>query len=91
MLRTMITDTPFEQMWVLQGRLCGQSAADLKQRWDEARNERQGRNCVVNLEDVTCVDGAGETLLLQMANEGCQFVATRVYMKHVLASLSAGE
>jgi outer membrane protein TolC len=26
MLRTMITDTPFEQRWVVQGRLCGQWA-----------------------------------------------------------------
>jgi len=29
----MITDTPFEQKWVLQGRLCGQWAVDLKEKW----------------------------------------------------------
>jgi hypothetical protein len=34
MLRTMITDTPFEQRWVLQGRLCNRWAADLKERWE---------------------------------------------------------
>lgn len=91
MLRTMITDTPFAQQWVLQGRLCGPWAADLKQRWEETRNERRGRKCVVNLEDVTCVDAAGEAALLQMVTEGCQVVASRAYMKHVLASLSARE
>jgi len=60
MLRTMISDTPFEQTWVLQGRLCGQWALDLKQRWDAMRNERQGRKCVVDLEDLINVDSDGE-------------------------------
>jgi anti-anti-sigma regulatory factor len=89
MLRTMISDAPFEQKWVLQGRLCGQWAADLKERWEETRKARQGRRCVVDLEDVTSVDGAGENVLLRMVNEGAQLVASRAYMKHVLESLNA--
>lgn len=87
MLRTMITDTPFAQKWVLQGRLCGQWAVDFKQRWDETRHERRGRKCVVNLEDVTCVDEAGEAALRQIVTEGCEVVASRAYMKSVLESL----
>jgi DNA-binding LytR/AlgR family response regulator len=83
----MITDAPFEQRWVVQGRLCGQWAVDLKERWEETRNERQGRRCVVDLEDVTCVDGCGENLLQQMIREGCKLVASRAYMKSVLGTL----
>jgi len=89
MLRTMISDTPFEQTWVLQGRLCGQWAVDLQRRWKAARNERQGRKCIVNLEDVTYMDSDGQTLLQQMLDEGCQLVASRVYTKYVLESLKA--
>lgn len=89
MLRTMITEAAFEQRWVVQGRLCGQWAIDLKQRWSAARNERQGRKCVVDLEDVTCVDSDGETLLREMLDEGCQVVATRAYTKYVLETLKA--
>lgn len=88
MLRTMITDTPFEQKWVLQGRLCGRWATDLKERWETTRGMREGRRCAVDLEDVNCVDTQGESVLLEMATEGAVFLASRAYMKHVLESLS---
>jgi hypothetical protein len=87
MLRTMITDTPFEQRWVLQGRLCKQWATDLKERWDSTRSTRIGRKCTVDLEDVISVDTQGEGVLLEMVTEGAALFATRAYMKHILESL----
>ena len=87
MLRTMITDTPFEQKWVLQGRLCGVWALDLQEKWLSTRSTREGRKCAVDLEDVILVDGKGECVLLQMASEGAVLRASRAYMKHVLESL----
>jgi hypothetical protein len=86
-LRTMITDTPFEQKWVLQGRLCGVWALDLQEKWLSTKNTREGRKCAVDLEDVVSVDGKGECVLLQMAREGAVLHATRAYMKHILMSL----
>ena len=88
MLRTMITDTPFEQKWVLQGRLCSRWAADLKERWESTRGTREGRKCTIDLEDVISVDAAGEEVLLEMATEGAALVARRVYMKYILESLN---
>ncbi|MGB7603421.1 MAG: hypothetical protein WBM24_24170 [Candidatus Sulfotelmatobacter sp.] len=87
MLRTIITDSPFEQKWVLQGRLCRQWAADLKERWESTRSAREGRRCTIDLEDVVSVDGWGEEVLHEMANEGAVLSASRFYMKHILASL----
>ncbi len=87
MLRTMITDTPFEQKWVLQGRLCGVWALDLQEKWLSTRGAREGRKCAIDLEDVVSVDGKGESVLLQMAREGAVLRASRAYMKHVLESL----
>lgn len=87
MFRTMITETPFEQKWVLQGRLCGRWAADLKQQWENTRDTRRGRQCSIDLEDVAFVDGGGERVLLEMAAEGAVLLASRAYMKDVLASL----
>jgi len=87
MLRTMIADTPFEQKWVLQGRLCGQWAEDLKEKWESTRSARKGRRCAIDLEDVTCVDSKGEDVLLEMVTEGAALLASRAYMKHVLESL----
>jgi hypothetical protein len=83
----MITDTPFEQKWVLQGRLCGVWALDLQEKWLSTRSAREGRKCAVDLEDVVFVDRKGECVLLQMASEGAVLRASRVYMKHVLESL----
>jgi hypothetical protein len=90
MLRAMVTDTPFEQRWVLQGRLCGEWAADVTQQWAKTRSTRQGRRCVVDVDDVIWVDEKGEQLLLQMMSESCQIVAHRVYMNHLLESLKEG-
>ena len=87
MLRTMITDTPFEQKWVLQDRLCRQWVADLKDRWESTRSARKGRRCIVDLEDVISVDTQGEDLLLEMVAEGAILFASRAYMKHTLESL----
>jgi ABC-type transporter Mla MlaB component len=83
----MITDTPFEQKWVLQGRLCNRWAADLKERWESTRSTREGRKCTVDLEDVISVDTEGENILLEMLTEGAEFFAKRAYMKHILKSL----
>lgn len=87
MLRTIIIDTPFEQKWVLQGRLSGDWASDLRQTWDKSRSEREGRKCAIDLEDVTCVDKQGEQILAEMADEGARLIASRAYMKHLLDSL----
>jgi anti-anti-sigma regulatory factor len=87
MLRAMITDTPFEQRWVLQGRLCNKWAADLKERWESTRRTRIGRKCTVDLEDVISLDTQGEAVLLEMAAEGAALSATRAYMKYILESL----
>jgi hypothetical protein len=84
----MITDTPFEQKWVLQGRLCGQWAVDLKEKWENMKSTRTGRKCVIDLEDVISVDNKGEIILREMVSEGAALIASGVYMKYVLASLN---
>lgn len=83
----MITEAPFEQKWVLQGRLVGKWAADLKQRWEETRSKRAGRKCVVDLEDVILVDDLGQTTLFEMTTEGARLIASRAYMKSILEGL----
>jgi hypothetical protein len=89
MLRTIITDKPREQKWTLQGRLCGKWAADLKEKWEETRSSRVGRDCVVDLEDVMAVDQTGKSTLLEMAVEGAHLIARRAYMKFILEEISS--
>jgi len=87
MLRTMIAEGPFEQKWILQGRLCGAWAADVKERWERTRGTRTGCRCIVDLEDVTSVDEVGESALAEMALEGARLVASRAYLKSIVQAL----
>ena len=89
MLRIMITEAPFQQKWILQGRLCGQWAADLSQKWADTRGSRTGLSSVVDLEDVITVDQTGERALLEMATEGARLIASRAYMKSIIEGVQA--
>jgi ABC-type transporter Mla MlaB component len=89
MLRAIINETESEQTWILQGRLCKHWAAELKEKWESTRSTRTGKACSVDLEDVSSVDPEGESVLLEMLNEGAVLHASRAYMKHVLESLGS--
>jgi ABC-type transporter Mla MlaB component len=89
MLKAIISDTPSEQAWILQGRLCRRWAAVLQEKWESTRSTRIGRTCSVDLEDVTSVDAEGEGVLLEMLTEGAVLHSRRAYMNHVIESLKA--
>ncbi len=86
MLRITINDSTTEQKWTLQGSLSGPWVALLQLHWRSKRNSRQGKNCLIDLSDLTFVDRCGEKVLRAMKKEGAQFVGCRVYTKGVLES-----
>jgi ABC-type transporter Mla MlaB component len=88
MLRITVTENESEQRWVLQGRLTGSYVEELTAGWRANRNRRQTQSCTVDLNDVTCIDKDGEQVLLMMIKDGAKFVATGLYTKHLLESLS---
>jgi ABC-type transporter Mla MlaB component len=87
MLKITLTDTPTEQKWILQGRLAEPWVSELWANWTNARDARQGRRCVVDLNDVTFIDQNGETVLLAMMTEDARFVARGVCTKYLLHDL----
>ena len=87
MLKITITETPQELRWILQGRLAEPWVTEVKASWKEARRNREGHHCVVDLTNVTCVGKGGEELLQSMSNEGAQFIASGFYIKDVLQEL----
>jgi anti-anti-sigma regulatory factor len=86
MLRITINDSETEQKWTLQGSLSGPWVALLQFNWRSKRNSRQGKNCVIDLADLTFVDRCGEKVLRTMKKEGARFIGCRVYTKSVLES-----
>jgi hypothetical protein len=91
MLRITIDETPTEQKWILQGKLSGPWVALLATKWRLTREARQGRRCVVNLNELTFVDQCGEKALRAMKKEGAELLACGVYTRHVLGCYGQGQ
>jgi anti-anti-sigma regulatory factor len=87
MLKITVTNTATEERWSLHGRLVAPWVKELKATWKRSRRTAQGRRCIVNLDEVTFIDKTGERMLRSMSNQGAHFVASDVYVKHVLDRL----
>jgi hypothetical protein len=87
MLKITVTSTAIEERWTLHGRLVAPWINELKVSWKREHRTAQGRRCIVSLEEVTFIDKSGERMLRSMSNQGAQFVASDVYVKHVLDRL----
>jgi hypothetical protein len=88
MLRISMNQDMSEQRWVLQGRLTAPFLEELIESWRSSRDRRPTLNRVVDLNEVTCIDKDGEQVLLMMIRDGARFVASGLYTKHLLESLS---
>jgi len=88
MLRIMVTENASEQRWVLQGRLTGAFLEELTTSWRANRDRPPTLSRIVDLNGITCIDKDGEQVLLMMIRDGALFVATGLYTKHLLDSLS---
>ena len=73
------------------GQLAGPWVAELRSNWDQVRDRSGSRRYVIDLSDVTLIDGSGEGLLGELRNEGAEFVAKGVYTKHILENLKSKE
>src|SRR5258706_6239051 len=86
-LKIVITDLFDKQTWSLQGQLVGQWAAELKSTWREARDAGDTRRRIVELIEMTSIDGDGEAILAEIMSQGAEFIASDVYTKHLLRNL----
>jgi anti-anti-sigma regulatory factor len=83
-LKITRTETSAEEKWTLQGRLVGLWVSELRRTWKETHRADDNRKCIVDLNEVTFIDRKGERLLQTMSKQGAQFIATGIYIKHVL-------
>jgi hypothetical protein len=74
-LKIVISETPTEIRWALQGRLFGPQVTEVKGNWRTANRIRKGRACIVDLAGLTFIDRRGKRLLRAMSRDGARFVA----------------
>jgi len=87
MLKITIVDASDEQKLILEGKLTEPWLSELKSCWENARNAREGHDCIVDLTGVTHIDRDGEDALLKMRNEGAHLVAKGICTKHKLKDI----
>ena len=90
MLKITRTETPGEERWILQGRLVGLWVSELRRTWKKTHRAGDKRRCIVDLNEVTFIDKKGEALLRTMSKQGAQFIATGIYIKHLLQQRCTG-
>jgi hypothetical protein len=83
-LKITRTETSAEEKWILQGRLVGLWVSELSRCWKETHRTGNNLKCIVDLNDVTFIDEKGERLLRIMSKQGVQFIASGIYIKHLL-------
>jgi anti-anti-sigma regulatory factor len=84
MLRVTIFDTATEQRLVLEGKLTEPWIPEIESAWEKARNQRQGRKCVIDLSETTVIDRNGKRVLAMMCNEGAQFIVEGIATRHLI-------
>jgi hypothetical protein len=83
-LKIIISETPEETRWILQGRLVGDWVDELRTSWKRKPRRQNAVPCVIDLNDVSFIDQKGERLLRAMGKKGAQFIATGIYIKYLL-------
>lgn len=86
-LKIIITESPTEIRWVLQGRLFGPQVTEVNGNWRIANRMRKGRACILDREGLTLIDRRGKRLLRAMSIDGAQFIAGGLNSARVIEEL----
>lgn len=84
MLKITIFDTPERRRLVLEGKLVGPWAAELRRECREAAADLRGRELVIELKNVTHISEDGENVLVELVKDGIRFRASGVFTKHIM-------
>ena len=90
MLRITATDNPRILTFRLEGRLEGPWVVELEQCWRSTFDGTSRPTVCVDLTGVTYIDAAGRARLVEMHEQGAQFITSDCVMKAVVAEI-AGE
>jgi hypothetical protein len=89
MLKISIADTRAQRRLLVEGRLVAPWVAELRTTWERVKSERDGRQVVIDIGNVTLISQEGENALLQLINDGAKFrCCSGVLTKHVLQQLA---
>jgi anti-anti-sigma regulatory factor len=88
MLKISVFDRRTQRQLVVEGQLIAPWVSEVLRATKGALERLDGRELVIDLNNVTLISAQGEEVLLQLLKEGVRFRCSGVYVKHVLTRLS---
>ena len=88
MLKISSLETRKERRLVLNGSLISPWTAELQSAYDSAKVDLNGRELVINLDDITTISQEGENILISLMNKGIKIRCRGVFTKLMVRQLA---
>ena len=88
MLKISIIDSRTHRRLVLEGKLVGPWADELRPACERAKAGLGGRELMVEVKNLIVINQAGENILLELMQEGVKIRGFGVFTKHILKQLA---
>jgi hypothetical protein len=88
MLRISIVERRNQRRLVLEGKLIGPWAEELKSAYEKAKADLNGRDLVIDVKCLTTINADGENVLLELLKQRASFRSAGLFTKHVLKRLA---
>jgi len=88
MLRISIIEGQTERRLIVEGKLVGPWAAELRGESEKANTDLFGRKLVIDMRHVTAISQEGENVLSELVRRGVKFRCRGVFTKHVLKQVA---
>lgn len=88
MLKISIVEHQTRRSLIVEGRLVGPWAAELKSVCEKASADLRGRELVLDMRHLTAISQEGENVLLALMSNGVKFRCSGIFTRHVLKQIS---
>jgi len=89
MLKISLIDGRTQRRLVLEGKVIGPWAAELRTAYQKARADLNGRELVIDLKHITAINQEGENALSELMSEGVKFCGRGVFTKQILKQVAS--
>jgi hypothetical protein len=88
MLKISIIECRTERRLIVEGKLIGPWAAELRGACEKANTDLFGRKLIIHMRHVTAISQEGENVLFELVRRGVKFCCRGVFTKHVLKQVA---
>jgi hypothetical protein len=88
MLKISTIEGHTERRLIVEGKLVGPWAAELRSAWERLSMDLLERRLVVDMRHVTAISQEGENVLFELIQKGVKFRCRGVFTKHILKQVT---